>query len=313
MMEASIPKGGNAVLDTVYIHWISRYDYEPGWQLDPHSHSYYQIIHIVDGFGTFYIGECEIRIKPKLTFIIPPNERHGLNAPDDSRVKTLDVKFDLKHEGLCERINELGDDLAIECAEARARLETIRAESLTKAKYYKEAGSLELMRLIYSLLRIADEHRKGLADAPAVQPHTAHAAHVAHNHEEPLAEQLKAYVRKNYSKPLGLNSISAALGYNKSYICHAFKKSCGITPMQFLCEYRIEQAKELIRDTDNDLKHIAAMTGFCNIQHFTRMFTGISGMTPGSFRERERLGIRRDVFVDERFHNAVYTRKKPNA
>ena len=44
----------------VDVLWIARYDYQAGWALRPHHHTYFQMIFVVDGKGTFTLGESVI-------------------------------------------------------------------------------------------------------------------------------------------------------------------------------------------------------------------------------------------------------------
>jgi AraC-like DNA-binding protein len=56
--------------------------------------------------------------------------------------------------------------------------------------------------------------------------------------------------------------------------------------MRYLLECRIEQAKELISYSDYALKEIAERVGFKNIHHFTRVFSEITGVSPGLWRQQ---------------------------
>jgi len=55
--------------------------------------------------------------------------------------------------------------------------------------------------------------------------------------------------------------------------------------VDYLIHYRIEQAKRLLRETDESVTNIAFMTGFHNSAYFGKMFKKLTGMTPGKFRQ----------------------------
>jgi len=65
----------------------------------------------------------------------------------------------------------------------------------------------------------------------------------------------------------------------------------GVSPLHFLTQLRIDQAKGLIRDLDCSLKEAASDVGFRNVHHFTRVFHRVTGMSPGVWREAQVNGI----------------------
>ncbi len=117
--------------------------------------------------------------------------------------------------------------------------------------------------------------------------------------------RVAVYIKTHFAEDMSLDNISSALGYNKSYICQAFKKDYNNTPMKYLYEYRIEKAGELMIRSDYTLKQICEMTGFKSIHHFSRTFRKIKGMTPGQWCNKEREGIGKDIYLNDHFCNAV--------
>lgn len=125
-----------------------------------------------------------------------------------------------------------------------------------------------------------------------------------------MCQSVIAYIKKHYKEELTLTAIADSLGYNQSYICQVFRKKLKYTPMRYLYLYRIEKAKELIAYSDFDLKQIASITGFKTIHHFTRLFHDTEGISPGQWREKEKAGIRKGVFIDDSFKNQNIIRPK---
>lgn len=50
--------------------WISRYDYKPGWYFNKHHHSYFQIIYIIAGSGSFYYQGLEKQLAKNKLFLM---------------------------------------------------------------------------------------------------------------------------------------------------------------------------------------------------------------------------------------------------
>lgn len=79
---------------------------------------------------------------------------------------------------------------------------------------------------------------------------------------------------------------AAACGLSLSYFSRAFTKSMGTPPHRWLLLQRVLRAKSMLRDAARPLAEIAAACGFADQSHFTRVFTGIAGASPGAWRKQ---------------------------
>ena len=78
--------------------------------------------------------------------------------------------------------------------------------------------------------------------------------------------------------------MAQVLGYNKTYLCGAFKKNTHLTILDCLNTIRIRHAAELIVYSDHSLAQVADMCGFSSVSHFNRVFLKYVGVTPGQCR-----------------------------
>ena len=70
-------------------------------------------------------------------------------------------------------------------------------------------------------------------------------------------------------------------GVSVSHFSRAFRQSTGLSPHQWLLKRRVDQAKSLLRDRTLSLSDVALSCGFGDQSHFTRVFTKLTGITPG--------------------------------
>lgn len=95
-------------------------------------------------------------------------------------------------------------------------------------------------------------------------------------------------IEENYSDMnFDLGALADKLGYSTVYMTSLFKKTMGEGFMQYLLDYRIEKAKELLVTTDKKIEQVAAEVGFGTYNNFARAFRKKTGSSPGEFRKNK--------------------------
>jgi AraC-like DNA-binding protein len=90
------------------------------------------------------------------------------------------------------------------------------------------------------------------------------------------------YLRSSYNSNISLEDLSEITQTNPFVLMRNFRKSLGVTPHEYLQNYRIIQAKKLI-STGISLTDVALLCGFSDQSHLTRIFKRKVGVTPGNF------------------------------
>lgn len=94
------------------------------------------------------------------------------------------------------------------------------------------------------------------------------------------------YIEKNYTrKTLDINKISQNTFLTPAYLCTYFKKETGQTINQYLTDYRLKKAIELLANSNYSISDIAELVGYDN-NYFARIFKKKFGASPSEYRER---------------------------
>ncbi|UQA59174.1 AraC family transcriptional regulator [Polyangium aurulentum] len=96
------------------------------------------------------------------------------------------------------------------------------------------------------------------------------------------------YLQANLAASVHLEELAALTGLSQSQFGRAFKASTGVPPHRWQLNARIERAKELLLEGRLSLAEIALVTGFAEQSHFTRVFRGIVGTSPGAWQRARR-------------------------
>lgn len=92
------------------------------------------------------------------------------------------------------------------------------------------------------------------------------------------------FIADHYMNTISLTDIAASADISKSEALRCFHATIQTTPFDYLIHYRIQQAKRLLRTTDDAIIRIAGQVGIDNINYFNRVFKKQCEMTPSAYR-----------------------------
>ncbi len=118
------------------------------------------------------------------------------------------------------------------------------------------------------------------------QPQTLLPADASSLQEERIREVI-SYVRDHFAEPLSLQEVADETGFSKEYFCRFFKKSMGMSFLQYLNEVRASYVYRDLENTDLSVAEIMEKNGFTNQKVFNRTFREIYGCTPISVKNHK--------------------------
>ncbi|KRF06591.1 AraC family transcriptional regulator [Paenibacillus sp. Soil766] len=101
-----------------------------------------------------------------------------------------------------------------------------------------------------------------------------------------LADKVEAYLRQHYQSDVTNSSLAEEFHFHPNYIVRCMKEIYDCTPMAYLHDYRIEQAKLLLIKTEWSIARIAEHIGFLNAPYFSNCFKAAIGISPLRFRKQ---------------------------
>jgi len=93
------------------------------------------------------------------------------------------------------------------------------------------------------------------------------------------------FIRDNLGGPLGLAEVAHAGGFAPDYFSRLFKQRERVTFEVYVSQLRVERAKQLLARTTFSVEAIAQLCGFASGPYFHRVFKGMSGITPRTYRK----------------------------
>lgn len=98
---------------------------------------------------------------------------------------------------------------------------------------------------------------------------------------------IKDFIRENYKHDnLSVKDISEHVYLSTSYVCTLFKSETGQTLNQYITEFRMEKAKQLLADPRYKITDISSKIGYTDGNYFSKSFKKIVGLSPSEYREK---------------------------
>lgn len=98
------------------------------------------------------------------------------------------------------------------------------------------------------------------------------------------------YIQKNYAH-IKVHDIAVHVGINRSYLTTLFKNKLDMSPQEYLIDYRLNQAKQLLQTTNLCVHEVAYRVGYENPLTFSKMFKNVYGVSPKHYRQSHQFVI----------------------
>lgn len=95
-------------------------------------------------------------------------------------------------------------------------------------------------------------------------------------------------LRSDSDADVSLSALASDAGLSRFHFCRAFKESTGLSPHAWLRQHRLEQAMNILRETDDSIVSVAVALGYSSQTAFAAAFRKLTGETPSDWRRRVR-------------------------
>lgn len=281
MKDAAIPYTLPEVRDHSFFFISQRV--APEIEAKMHRHDAWELYYVTCGKGTRMTGDTLLSFSEGDVVLIPPSMPHYWEyLPDsvneDGEITYLMVAFSPDFIDKCmmtfpEIKNRLyGRILPAEALKYGADSASKLKNSLIMMRDSDDVGQLGEMIKMLTVIFTTEDH------TPIGKP-------IKIERDIRRIKQVAEYVMAHYVHNITLDEIAGHIGMNRSAFCTFFKRKKGITFSQFVTNYRLETASELLRSTQKQVSEICFAVGFNDIPHFIRVFTSAYGVSPTKYRK----------------------------
>lgn len=257
------------------LRYVSESRYETDWHSIMHSHPFTELFYVVKGRGQFLIENKVFEVKEDDLIIVNANVRHNESSKDMEPMEYIvlgvdDISILAQDKGRGEyySLHNYSDYKS----DVLFYLKTLLREVQSQSKYYELISKNLLEILLINIIRRTDI-RLSVADNKELVSN---------------CKYVKEYIEDNFREDLCLEDLCQVSYMNKYYLVHAFKKYCGMTPIQYMIHLRLKMACDLLINSDYSIAHIANFIGMSSQSYFAQTFKKEFDMSPLMYRKRKR-------------------------
>lgn len=97
--------------------------------------------------------------------------------------------------------------------------------------------------------------------------------------------EAKKYMAQHFAGNISLDEVAELVGFSPSYFSTLFKKETGENFNEYLTQLRLEQAKNMLKETKQSIMDICQAVGYNDLKHFTQTFKKHTGLKPNEYRK----------------------------
>lgn len=249
-----------------------------------HMHQNIEIYYFLEGSCNMDIGKKTITTEEGDLVMILPNIVHSFYLSSNDNCKFIHIHF------------EPSDLTYFFIEENNVKIDLFSLISSIK-QYCKLTADNDMVSLLYSIIN--KKNNPNMFSETLCNLHIIELLiHIIKREEITLFFQTQTskimpryvlfaldYIRMHYSEKILISDISNHLNISSRYLSKLFHDATSLTVLQYINIYRINQSINLMMTTDDSLTEISFNVGFSDIQHFSKLFSSIIGISPRKYKK----------------------------
>lgn len=242
-----------------------------GWTFGPYVRDNYVIHVVTGGKGIYRTGGREYRISAGQMFVIYPGEETIYQADSQNPWSYMWIGFcGFNAAAIVEKIGFRKNDPVITLDNVYEI--GVAIDRMLDAKQLTPVNELKRMAALYDALALMMQNTK------------CSGSEVNHSEISYVSMAIKL-IAESYNTNIKISEIADKVGINRSYFSNIFKREMKISPQEFLINFRLEKAAQMLRETNDSIGSIAAAVGYSDALAFSKAFKHKYTVSPREFRQ----------------------------
>ncbi len=255
-----------------FLYHINIFD----WPVEHGHKDYWEFTIVTHGAINNRTNDTTNTYEANTLFVATPKNIHRLLASGVKSIRYINIM--VKESYLKDTVNGISPHL----------LEYLSSENFTATLSHEKVSEIEqiLLQVNYSALEQYEENNRLVCSAfllilSAILLEHATASVNVH----PYLVTLNQLAQNNELLKYNVNDLCRKLGYSRVQLNATFKRHYGITPHEYLIDYKFNHAQKLLMNTTMTVSEISEIIGYATPMQFYTAFKRLYGITPAQYRK----------------------------
>lgn len=230
----------------------------------------YQFLYCTSGEGNYIISNNSYTISAGMGILMQPNTVHEYYA-----IKEPWSTFWIRFCGYATSCLNESEEIQMNQPFYIHNLDHLMYLHQKLYASAKQSGLLNNNEVSLNLYHFLLEYPTCIGTTPGSKPTQAQ-----------LSEVIQ-YIESHYEEDISLETLAKIISVTPQHLCRLFKNTYHMRPLEYIRDYRLSQAKNLLLSKEDiTLKEVAFQVGFHDLSYFCATFKRAEGMTPKEFRSK---------------------------
>ncbi len=265
----------------------------PARESDPHKHSFFELIYVLEGSGYHIINQNSYNFSKGDVFLLTPDDSHTFKVETPTKFCVIDFTKTFFSK---DQRNE-GDKADV--SDFFMRLEYIFHNHHTLKGSIIKPGERTLFKTLISQLMKEISHARPFANiiqqnivflllhfiARTIQSTLTQSA--SEGGTKSIVHAVTSYIQQNIYDPESIRLDTIAAHFNKTgdHLSRYFKQQTGSSLKTYITRYKVDLIKTRLKFSDLTISEIAHELHFTDESHLNKTFKKLTGMTAKEFKK----------------------------
>lgn len=243
------------------------------WRSEQQFTTSHVLLAVISGQGRLTIGMHDYRLRPDTVYVCSPKQTFGTMVERTDEMEMFLLKFDAvgqAEHGKKPLFPLMGEVPLHSRGQLAFLCEVINSQRYSQDELERFRSQATFQELLYYILKSS---RLILKDS------------------QTALERTKAYMEEQYNDSVTIDQLARMTDISPKYFVDLFKKTYGISAIDYLTELRMNRAKQLMAQTSVKLQDVARQVGYSDPFYFSRKFKKEVGVSPTVYMKSRRRKI----------------------
>ena len=240
----------------------------PSYSFGPIIRDRYILHYVFEGEGVLRIDDKEFKVKSNSFFLLPPDVLVQYQADEKKPWQYAWIHFHgFKSTEIVRSIGMTRKEPVYVPIEENSQLK----DAVINLIMYKENECIGYMYILFDKMNRWTRHVEKKAGTNLRTMNY-------------MREAIQ-YINTKYCESIMVQQIADHCGVDRAYLSKIFKYATGKTLQEYLIQFRIKRAKQLLKDTDLSVKYVSYSVGYNDPFTFSKVFKKQEGVSPSVWRK----------------------------